>query len=590
MNLFIPAGHDVTNAPDPAILRIAGDVTQGFPQLIEDTEYKLATIVPGLSTPVIQAASYSPSQPPTLLFGRSVLAWIKVFFGAHQYSYVKNEKWSYPATSTLNYGLTIGLNEPYVTSYEKFVKVQERSAQAAGAIDLSFYDNTGKKFSSVSQTFQVGDRSAILRLPNFGTATPNETGKGNSFSGRLICKFRSSEGYPFGQTQVTYENLTTNILVGDYFQDLQNKFAPLISRRAAVITVARLSAAPIKDLYGHGYFESSVVANFRVQPASGNVSAGNFVVGLTYTIVSAGTTTFTNIGAANNTVGTSFVATGAGSGSGTASVAGLFGPALISGATISVTASVNLRDPLVLAARPQAVASSLANATFVVRAVGDASVSTSATLDLFVGQTELLVAAANSSASVSRADLNVSSRVSGMTLYVNLETRQFVSSPVLLSPVSSIFLTRRDIVAIDVAFIRGGRVTALSYNSTGRLGVKTSYNSAPIAIDGEWQERGTGTNTRYQFSLNMNTAGVDALFASDNATDSAIAKIELEWSEGGTLNTTLPTAATIYNDVLRDSEGVPTVTAASSFKLLASDSSLWTITVDPDGTLSAAKS
>ena len=49
-----------------------------------------------------------------------------------------------------------------------------------------------------------------------------------------------------------------------------------------------------------------------------NVTAGSFVPGRTYVIVSPGTTDFTLIGAANNTIGTSFVALGAGSGSGTA--------------------------------------------------------------------------------------------------------------------------------------------------------------------------------------------------------------------------------------------------------------------------------
>jgi hypothetical protein len=49
-----------------------------------------------------------------------------------------------------------------------------------------------------------------------------------------------------------------------------------------------------------------------------NVAAGSFVPGRTYVIVSPGTTDFTLIGAANNTIGTSFIALGAGTGSGTA--------------------------------------------------------------------------------------------------------------------------------------------------------------------------------------------------------------------------------------------------------------------------------
>ena len=49
------------------------------------------------------------------------------------------------------------------------------------------------------------------------------------------------------------------------------------------------------------------------------VTAGSFVTGFVYIIVSAGNTDFTAIGSANNNVGTQFTATGAGSGTGTAS-------------------------------------------------------------------------------------------------------------------------------------------------------------------------------------------------------------------------------------------------------------------------------
>jgi hypothetical protein len=48
------------------------------------------------------------------------------------------------------------------------------------------------------------------------------------------------------------------------------------------------------------------------------ITAGSFVVGNWYTIVSAGTTDFTLIGSASNTVGTKFIASGAGTGTGTA--------------------------------------------------------------------------------------------------------------------------------------------------------------------------------------------------------------------------------------------------------------------------------
>jgi hypothetical protein len=61
----------------------------------------------------------------------------------------------------------------------------------------------------------------------------------------------------------------------------------------------------------------------------GATTAGSFVNGTAYTITSVGTTNFTLIGAASNTVGVSFVATGVGSGTGTAagypSNKGMFG-------------------------------------------------------------------------------------------------------------------------------------------------------------------------------------------------------------------------------------------------------------------------
>lgn len=50
------------------------------------------------------------------------------------------------------------------------------------------------------------------------------------------------------------------------------------------------------------------------------ITAGSFVVGIEYTIVSIGTTDFTTIGASSNTVGVEFKATGVGSGTGTATL------------------------------------------------------------------------------------------------------------------------------------------------------------------------------------------------------------------------------------------------------------------------------
>ncbi len=62
--------------------------------------------------------------------------------------------------------------------------------------------------------------------------------------------------------------------------------------------------------------ENTVFQQLWAQPVAAR--GGGFVVGQTYTILFVGTTDFTAIGAASNTVGVAFVATGVGSGSGIA--------------------------------------------------------------------------------------------------------------------------------------------------------------------------------------------------------------------------------------------------------------------------------
>jgi len=66
------------------------------------------------------------------------------------------------------------------------------------------------------------------------------------------------------------------------------------------------------------YNVNSTFSTVTFTSIPGKVNAGSFIPGATYTILTVGTTNFTAIGASSNTVGVQFVATGAGSGSGTA--------------------------------------------------------------------------------------------------------------------------------------------------------------------------------------------------------------------------------------------------------------------------------
>jgi len=84
----------------------------------------------------------------------------------------------------------------------------------------------------------------------------------------------------------------------------------------------------IVTMKGYTYKEACIEGTIQTGPNSITliplngtyvINAGYFVVGLTYTVVTVGTTDFTDWGAADSEPGTVFVATGIGSGTGTAS-------------------------------------------------------------------------------------------------------------------------------------------------------------------------------------------------------------------------------------------------------------------------------
>jgi hypothetical protein len=64
----------------------------------------------------------------------------------------------------------------------------------------------------------------------------------------------------------------------------------------------------------------STLGSVLTSTASSTVTAGSFVVGVEYSILTLGSTDFTTIGASANTVGVVFTATGVGTGSGTAQI------------------------------------------------------------------------------------------------------------------------------------------------------------------------------------------------------------------------------------------------------------------------------
>ena len=172
-----------------------------------------------------------------------------------------------------------------------------------------------------------------------------------------------------------------------------------------------------------------------------------------------------------------------------------------------------------------------------------------------------------------------------MRVYINLDTNEPVVSPVLTQRVSTFFFVRRDTVPVEVQFVRAGSVVELGAGATGAIGMKKTFTGNFLASDSAWTKTGTGTSTVYQFDLNLNTANLDTEFTPDATTDSIDCKIEVSWTVSGTTSTTLPTTATIFNDVIRGGEGVPTSTAAPYALLQAPGGTIYRVSVDNDGIL-----
>jgi hypothetical protein len=111
-------------------------------------------------------------------------------------------------------------------------------------------------------------------------------------------------------THITMENL------GAISESLINPTEPFNLIHPAD-GVTKIGSATYQEVYLMLYGLYLHVSNKTAARAVGNILAGSFIVGQVYTIVTVGDTDFTLVGSANNNVGTTFTATGAGIGSGT---------------------------------------------------------------------------------------------------------------------------------------------------------------------------------------------------------------------------------------------------------------------------------
>ena len=169
-----------------------------------------------------------------------------------------------------------------------------------------------------------------------------------------------------------------------------------------------------------------------------------------------------------------------------------------------------------------------------------------------------------------------------MRVYINLDTREFVVSPVLTQRVSTIYFTRRDVVPVEVQFVRGGTVVELAAGATGQIGIKKTFGGGFLATDSAWTKTGTGAATVYTFDLSLNTTETNAEFPLDTEI-SISAKVEVSWTISSTVTSTMPCEAMIYNDVIRSGDANPTTVGSTYFTLTSPDNTVWQVSVDNNG-------
>jgi hypothetical protein len=176
-----------------------------------------------------------------------------------------------------------------------------------------------------------------------------------------------------------------------------------------------------------------------------------------------------------------------------------------------------------------------------------------------------------------------------MRVFIDLNSRAFVISPVLAQRVTELLFTRRDNVPVEVQFVRNGVVVELGSGAAGKMGIKKNFDGDFLAYDSSWEKSGTGADCIYTFGLNLNTTELDAEFPEDDE-ESVTARVEVEYTDSGLVSSTLPCSATIFNDVIRGDEAAPDVaTALSDIEFSDGSGGTWRLSVDATGTVTTTK-
>jgi hypothetical protein len=141
-----------------------------------------------------------------------------------------------------------------------------------------------------------------------------------------------------------------------------------------------------------------------------------------------------------------------------------------------------------------------------------------------------------------------------MRIFLDLDTRRILNTST--RPATRLEFKRRDNDAFEMQFLRAGAVQELPSGTTARVGLKAVDDFAGefLATD-TLTPSGTGSATVYSGEFNLNTTAIEALFSEEPA--SITAMIEIEWTTGTLVGSSLTLSVTIFNDVIRGNEGDP---------------------------------
>lgn len=141
-----------------------------------------------------------------------------------------------------------------------------------------------------------------------------------------------------------------------------------------------------------------------------------------------------------------------------------------------------------------------------------------------------------------------------MRIFIDIDTRRILTTAT--RPATRLEFKRRDNDAFEVQFLRAGAVQSLPVGTIARVGVKATEDFAGefLATD-TLSVSGTGADTVYTGSFNLNTTALEALFTEEPA--SITAMLEVQWLSGTSVGSSLTLPITIFNDVIRGDEGTP---------------------------------